>query len=228
MHLYTMRGFVAQVSLLGRTSQCNVTSIALFCAPLCVTFLFFISCTMYIYISLINFLIDCLFVYLPPSSPLHQNSVLPLLANSNIQLRNKPAQSLRATLTFSRPLICLPLIPPPLLLNTFINFYIFTSPTPSLHLNLDPPLHLYPTPPPYNCNPDPSASTSKSADLANPASRSKWLVKLKKKTIHTPFHSSVWSPPPSLQTFLLFMIYFSQPLSPPPPHWKEERVEERG
>ena len=66
LHLYTMRGFVAQVSLLGRTSQCNVTSIALFCAPLCVTFLFFISCTMYIYISLINFLIDCLFVYLPP------------------------------------------------------------------------------------------------------------------------------------------------------------------
>ena len=119
LHLYTMRGFVAQVSLLGRTSQCNVTSIVLFCAPLCVTFLFFISCTMYIYISLINFLIDCLFVYLPPSSPLHQNSVLPLLANSNIQLRNKPAQSLRATLTFSRPLICLPLIPPPLLLNTF-------------------------------------------------------------------------------------------------------------
>ena len=165
LHLYTMRGFVAQVSLLGRTSQCNVTSIVLFCAPLCVTFLFFISCTMYIYISLINFLIDCLFVYLPPSSPLHQNSVLPLLANSNIQLRNKPAQSLRATLTFSRPLICLPLIPPPLLLNTFINFYIFTSPTPSLHLNLDPPLHLYPTPPPYNCNPDPSASTSKSPIL---------------------------------------------------------------
>ena len=157
-----MRGFVAQVSLLGRTSQCNVTSIVLFCAPLCVTFLFFISCTMYIYISLINFLIDCLFVYLPPSSPLHQNSVLPLLANSNIQLRNKPAQSLRATLTFSRPLICLPLIPPPLLLNTFI---IFTSPTPFLRLNLNLPLHLYPTPPPYNCNPDPSASTSKSPIL---------------------------------------------------------------